>query len=200
MAKFDFTKDWFGDKSKPIWDHLIPKLNPAKILEIGSFEGAGACYLIETLAKSIDSWQGGDEHRESGIDMAAVEQRFRRNTKAAIEAARNPVNLVVHKESSDSALARLLLDGKRGYFDFIYVDGSHLAPDVLYDCVVAFKLLKLGGVMAFDDYVWRERMSMANDIMRCPKPAVDAFVNIHFNKLQFLTVPLYQLYVTKVAE
>jgi len=207
MAKFEFTKDWFSDKSKPVWDHLIPRINPAKILEIGSFEGASACYLIETLGKNqpievhcIDNWEGGEEHRANGIDMPAVEQRFHRNTKAAVAAARNPVNLVVHKGSSDRALARLLLDGKRSFFDFIFVDGSHLAPDVLYDCTVAFKLLKVGGVMVFDDYIWRERMNMANDILRCPKPAIDAFVNIHFNKLQFLTVPLYQLYVTKVAE
>ena len=37
-------------------------------------------------------------------------------------------------------------------FDLIYIDASHYAPDVLSDAVLAFKLLKPGGILIFDDY------------------------------------------------
>jgi hypothetical protein len=38
------------------------------------------------------------------------------------------------------------------------------------------------------------------DILRCPKPAIDAFVNIYYQKLRVLKMPLYQLYLQKLAD
>ena len=43
-----------------------------------------------------------------------------------------------------------------GAFDFIYIDGSHMRVDVLLDAVLAWQLLKPGGIMALDDYEWNE--------------------------------------------
>ncbi|MBX9679090.1 MAG: class I SAM-dependent methyltransferase [Gemmataceae bacterium] len=59
-------------------------------------------------------------------------------------------------------------------FDFIHVDGSHAAPDVLSDAVLSWPLLKAGGLLAFDDYEW----SMFADPRKCPKLAIDAFLTI----------------------
>jgi predicted O-methyltransferase YrrM len=204
-----FTAPWFN-AVRPKWDQLIPHVKPSRILEIGSYEGASACYLIETLATEraleihcVDSWAGGVEHASNGqfeADMAAVEARFHRNTRLAIAKAGHAVSLTVHKEPSDIALARLLAEGRRGHFDFVYVDGSHEAPDVLGDAVLGFKLLRVGGVMAFDDYLWVEKLPQGRDLLRCPKPAIDAFVNLHLRKLDILRAPLWQLYVRKIAE
>ena len=47
----------------------------------------------------------------------------------------------------------LLAEGRQGSFDFIYVDASHRAPDVLLDAVLAFQLLRIGGLIIFDDEV-----------------------------------------------
>jgi predicted O-methyltransferase YrrM len=97
-------------------------------------------------------------------------------------------------------LAKLLAGGKRNYFDFIYIDGSHMAQDVLCDAVLAFRLLRVGGVIVFDDYIWFETLPEGKDPLRCPKPAIDAFVNLHFRKVDVLTAPLLQLLVTKMAD
>jgi hypothetical protein len=97
-------------------------------------------------------------------------------------------------------LARLLTEGKAGYFDFSYVDGSHQAPDVICDAILAFKLLRVGGVMAFDDYLWAENLPTGIDPIRCPKPAIDAFTNLYCRKVRILQAPLYQLYMQKVAD
>jgi len=210
LSRYQFTNKWFKNAAQKIWDDIVPPLNPAKILEIGSYEGASACYLIETMAKRhaieihcIDTWEGGVEHQAGGTaqtDMSAVESRFRHNTAIACDGARHPVQLELHKGFSDLHLAKLLADGKGGYFDFIYVDGSHQAPDVLCDAILAFRLLRVGGVIAFDDYLWSEDLPYGVDPIRCPKPAIDAFTNIYCRKVKVLRAPLYQLYVEKIAD
>lgn len=204
---FQFTNDWFG-VVKGVWEELVPQIQPQRMLEIGSYEGASACYLIDKLAHQfpielhcLDTWEGGLEHQQEGdIPMTQVEARFHHNTALSIRRAAHPVNLVVHKGPSDLGLARLLAQGASGHFDFIYIDGSHQAPDVLADAVLAFRLLRKGGVIAFDDYLWAEELAGGKDPLRCPKPAIDAFVNCYFRKLQILRAPLYQLYVQKTSD
>lgn len=204
---YQFTNAWFSLAAKSVWDQLIPRVNPTRILEIGSYEGASTCYLIDTLASRkdieihcVDSWEGGVEHKNAGFDMSAVEQRFLHNVKLAAERSANKVDIQRHKAYSDVALAKLLADGKQNYFDFIYVDGSHQAPDVLCDAVLSFRLLRAGGVLAFDDYLWDEGLPNGLDPIRCPKLAIDSFTNIYARKIRVLREPLYQLYVEKLAD
>lgn len=207
MDTFEFTNDWFKTRIRAVWTSLLARTKPSKILEIGSYEGASACFLVEFLGASplgelhcIDTWVGGEEHTAANIDMAAVERRFHANIAIARGRVANPVEVVVHKGPSDAELARLLAEGKRGYFDFVYVDGSHQAPDVLSDAVLAFKLMTIGGVIAFDDYLWAETHPYGRDPLRCPKPAIDAFVNLNFRKLKVLKGPLEQLFVQKMSD
>ena len=100
---------------------------------------------------------------------------------------------------SDIELPRLIAGGKSEYFDLIYIDGSHQAPDVLSDAVQGVNLLKIEGVMIFDDYLWQERLTGGVDLVRCPKPAIDAFVNIFCRKVRVLNVPLAQLCVQEIS-
>lgn len=204
---FDFTVTWFEQLARANWDDLLTQISPSHLLEIGSYEGASACYLIEKLGARgpleivcVDTWEGGVEHQEAATDMASVEARFDHNIALARAAVTHPVQLLKLKGRSDHWLAQLLADGKRGHFDFIYIDGSHQAPDVLCDAVLAFHLLKVDGVMIFDDYLWSEHPPQQLDPLRCPKPAIDAFVNLHARKIAILRAPLYQLFLRKVAD
>jgi predicted O-methyltransferase YrrM len=209
-TSYDFTNNWFLSAAKDVWDSLIPKINPTRILEIGSYEGASTCYLIEKLAISkeielhcVDTWEGGIEHKKAGAfeaKMSDVEKRFHHNTKLAISKVEKTVQLVLHKEFSDVALSKLIAEGRQGYFDFIYVDGSHQAPDVLCDALLSFRLLKNNGVIAFDDYLWQEQLPYGANPIRCPKLAIDAFTNIYCQKIQIISAPLYQLYVKKISD
>ena len=222
MENFEFTNNWFKDAAKFQWDRLIPKLKPSKVLEIGSYEGASACYLIQKLGREksieihcIDSWSS--ENNPDKLDnendnkfkekygnlsgelqnMKNVESRFKKNTKIAIESVSNKINLFIHKGFSDDQLIKLLNDGKKNYFDFIYVDGSHLGPDVLCDAVLSFRLLKIGGVMAFDDYLFSQGGN--KDLTLIPKLAIDSFVNLYSGKISMLNFPTYQIYVKKIS-
>lgn len=203
---YQFTNNWFDAAAKPVWSTLIPQLNPTRLLEIGSYEGASSCFLIQTLGAHkpielhcVDTWEGGIEHQDGGVNMHSVEQRFQHNTSLAITQSKNTIQLVTHKGMSDMTLAKLLAEGKMGYFDFIYIDGSHQAPDVLCDAIMSFKLLRNNGVMVFDDYLWQETLPNGTDPIRCPKPAIDAFTNIFCRKLKILQAPLYQIYVQKIT-
>jgi predicted O-methyltransferase YrrM len=205
LSKYEFTNDWFEQSARKTWDTLIPQLRPSRIVEVGSYEGASACYLIDTLSHAreielhcIDNWTDGDPSY-LGSSMSDVEARFRRNLDTATAAARHRVQLRTHKATSMHALATLIAEGRQDYFDFIYVDGSHVACDVLADATLCFALLRVGGVLTFDDYLWTEDARYPRDILQCPKPAIDAFINLNFRRLNVVAAPMGQLSIRKLA-
>ena len=123
--------------------------------------------------------------------MEEVEKRFDNNVKIAMNESSNSIKFTKLKGNSDINLSKLLLDKKINYFDFIYVDGSHQAPDVIFDAVMSFKLLRKNGIIAFDDYLWFEKnLPHGKDLNRCPKPAIDAFTSIFYNKVTIIQAPL----------
>ena len=208
-STYAFTNNWF-DSNEEIWRQLLKSINPTKVLEIGSYEGRSTTFLIDNLAhlKSIeihcvDSWEGGIEHQSGGAyqtEMTAVEERFHHNIKVSTQNKPYTTSISIHKGLSTSELPKLIASGKLGFFDFIYVDGSHQAPDVLLDAVLSFALLKKNGVIAFDDYLWQEPLPDGTDPIRCPKIAIDAFCNIYCRKTRVLQAPLNQLYVQKIGD
>ncbi|HCJ12197.1 MAG: hypothetical protein A2Y14_00925 [Verrucomicrobia bacterium GWF2_51_19] len=197
-AAFEFTNSWFDGAAKKNWDTLLLKVNPSKLMEVGSYEGASACYIMQKLASErpielhcVDTWDNQTQ---------PIEARFDKNVRLAQASAKHPVTLKKHKGFSDKILCQLLTEGQAGSFDWIYIDGSHVASDVLFDTVLAFRLLKVGGVMAFDDYLWQTKDTSYIDPVLCPKSAIDAFTTIYCQKIKILRLPLYQLYVKKTAE
>jgi len=204
----EFTTDWFS-RNEENWDRVLDDLKPERVLEIGSLEGMSTCYLIKAIAVDrklevhcIDTWEGGIEHQaneNAPLDMSMVEHSFRANTRKCIESAPHPVDLHVHKCFSHRALSFLINEDFEQHFDLVYVDGSHQAPDVLVDAVLSFKLLRTGGILIFDDYLWEEELPDGTDPLRCPKPAIDAFVNLYIRKVKVLSAPLGQLYVRKIS-
>tara|TARA_R100000664_G_C2752440_1_gene139736 strand:- start:1161 stop:1934 length:774 start_codon:yes stop_codon:yes gene_type:complete len=53
-------------------------------------------------------------------------------------------------------------------FDFIYIDASHNPEDVIFDGINAFRHLKTGGIIIFDDYFWG----------KC-RVGIDCFIETH---------------------
>ena len=203
QADYEFTTDWFS-RFAGVWTELFKLAPPSCYLEIGAWEGRSACFVIETCAAErpveihcIDTWEGGVEHDPAG--MTDVERRFDANIAVAASRAAHEVRLVKHKSRSADALVRLLAEGRGEQFDAIYVDGSHQAPDVLTDAVLAFRLLKPGGVIIFDDYIWSMEPAGKQDFYNMPKPAIDAFLTIFHRKLELAGAPLFQIYARKLS-
>jgi predicted O-methyltransferase YrrM/glycosyltransferase involved in cell wall biosynthesis len=202
VREYEFTADWFSGYTS-VWAQLIEQLKPTKILEIGSFEGRSTCYLIENCSKTepveiycVDTWEGGIEHHKNA--MGEVERRFDHNVTLAKQQASHAASVRKLKKSSTQALAEIIARREEP-FDLIYVDGSHQAPDVLADAVLAFQLLRVGGIMIFDDYLWRLGPDGSQDPLNMPKPAIDSFINIFQRKLRVMSgLPIYQLYIEKM--
>ena len=201
MSEYQFTKDWFN-WAPEVWQQLIPHL-PGKpgsrtFLEIGSFEGRSTVWIAENMMQDgdwivcIDTWEGGEEH--SAEDMAAVEARFDRNTE--LFATKHNHERVINKNKGKSThwLAYEIHE-QQSEVDFIYIDGSHIAKDVLTDACMAWPLLKPKGMMVFDDYMWGN----PRDILHRPKPAIDAFCNLFAEEAEIIHVG-YQLVVRKKGE
>lgn len=210
---YEFTNDWFNQTaSLPVWRQLISINKPTRILEIGSFEGRSTCWLIENCTTSsqsdieifcVDSWEGGIEHQKGAqkeAEMSDVEKRFDRNISIAKSQVNFSASIRKIKNYSQIALPLLMSEGKYGYFDLIYVDGSHQAPDVLTDAIMSFQLLRVGGVMIFDDYLWSMDKPGTQDVLNMPKPAIDAFLNIFQRKMSiYVGPPINQIYARKVS-
>jgi hypothetical protein len=152
----------------------------------------------------IDRWSHGQMQRpghQTRPGLESVEQRFDHNIALAVQRATHPVSVRKLKGSSLAGLATLLVEGKTQAFDMVYVDGGHSAPDVLADAVLAFRLLRVGGLMIFDDYLWVNDPTRSDDILRTPKPAIDAFLNVHWHAMRIVPgKPVYQVYAQKIAE
>lgn len=142
---------------------------------------------------AIDSFEGGIEHK--GMELGTLRARFESN----IASIGSPAKVEIRQGYSLPQLAQLVAE-KAEPFDFISIDASHQAPDVLGDAILAFQLLKRGGVMAFDDYIWSPMRPGTENPLLLPKIAIDAFTTIYSQKLRILpNLPLYQLYIQKLA-
>ena len=160
FAGKDFTVDW-ASRSFAVWAELLAPLKGAapRILEIGSHEGRSAIFLLEFLPGStiacIDTFMLGSEKRFD----ANLRGYGKRVTKIAAR--------------SVSALEHLRAIGRP--FDLIYVDGSHRRDDTLTDSLLAWPLLKPGGIMIWDDYGFEPDWPSADR----PTDAIEAFLNLH---------------------
>src|SRR5215216_4341237 len=84
----DFTSDWIW-KNYSIWRRVLGPLRdrPAKILEIGSFEGRSAMFFLKYLPRStivcIDTFEGTAEegyvYKLLENHLPGIEARFNRN-------------------------------------------------------------------------------------------------------------------------
>ena len=184
----DFSEDWF-DWHKPHWERFFVGLAwdpeaPHTAVEIGSFEGRSTVWILQNLLRHpesrlfcLDTFEGGAEHHPGQTE--GLFDRFRANLAGAGVAERAEVL----RGPSFDGLAGLVARGVAA--DFVYVDGSHDAPDVLADLVLSFRLLRPGGVMICDDYFWSREPQAEQDILNSPKLAIDAFTNIYRRRLEF---------------
>ena len=118
--------------------------------------------------------------------------RFSHNIGIAKAAAQQ---VMILKALSAVALPRLLADGLAATFDFVYVDGSHFAHDVLADACMSWQLLKERGIMVFDEYAW----ALDCPVQFRPKVSIDAFTSIFNQQIETVSVGA-QYVVRKVQE
>ena len=186
MKNYKFTKNWFISNFDA---HLPDGESELHILEIGSYEGRSTVWFLDNLLNNskstitcIDPWMNFYQNDNSfntynpdtktltGVDFLKddIKGRFLYNINETGKS--NMVN-VKHGLSYDE-LPKLLTNNKK--YDIIFIDGNHTAPFVLTDAVMSWYLLKDGGLIIFDDYLWGP---YNQNPTICPKLAIDSFFN-----------------------
>jgi SAM-dependent methyltransferase len=165
-SRYHFSEDWVTENTTN-WSRILGGFKgkaDVHALEVGSFEGRSALWFLENiLTHPTDSITCVD------IWVGPYEKLFDDNVRAYSQ----PDKVIKIKSRSDEALRKL----KPNSFDFIYVDGSHIAKDVLMDAILAWDLLKPGGYIIFDDYNWYGPRSWLVENYT-PKIAIDSFMRV----------------------
>jgi predicted O-methyltransferase YrrM len=173
VARGSFSQDWFT-MHIPSWEPFLRELEGrrARILELGSFEGLSAAFLLWRLpdarATCVDTFTGIPEYAAYGIGGPELAATFDRNV-ALVDGSR------VRKLTGDTHRVLPDLAAEQAQFDLAYVDASHRALDVLVDAALTWKLLAPGGIAIFDDY--DEDAALPNP-QEHPAPAIDALLRI----------------------
>lgn len=167
-----FTNTWFQLTGRANFNkYVLPLEGDLYFLEVGCYEGQASRWMLEnTNAKLtvVDTFAGGQDLP----DEVKLLDRFKENVepfKGRIE---------INQGRSGHVLKDLYPD----HFDFIYIDGSHLAKDVLEDAVLSFPLLRSGGIMIFDDYTWGPGLPFYER----PCSGIDAFVQVYGDQIEIL--------------
>jgi predicted O-methyltransferase YrrM len=144
-----------------------------RTLEIGSFEGRSALWLLENILTHPSS-------QLICVDpfLPHIEVRFDHNLRLCA----NPQRLQKRQGYSQDVLPTL----PSHHFDLIYVDGNHQAVHVLFDAMQAWRLLKKGGILIFDDYQWHDKTDPRAS--QRPQLAIDLFLEQHANQLECLHI------------
>ncbi|MEO7222559.1 MAG: class I SAM-dependent methyltransferase [Devosia sp.] len=193
----EFTTDWFG-RYTAYWTELFASRGwhagkPRTIVEIGSYEGRSALWMLENLLQHPDSRLHCVDTFHDRENPDSYWRRFEANVLGSPHA--DKVSVVM--SASLPFLAGFVAAGSKA--DFIYVDGSHRAAEVLEDLVLAFHATRAGGVIICDDYL---KGAPSGDLtLGSPKLAVDAFTTIYRDRLDIpWGQPLYQLVMIKTAD
>lgn len=193
-----FTVDWHSHNI-PHWRQILDRYKGqpgVRVLEIGSYEGRSTVWLLENILTHptarifcIDTFNGSPEHVEMGIDLDNLLDRFLKNVEPYVGSKVFPL-------IGPSQLILRDYKLKPEEYDIVYIDGSHKAADVLEDAVLSFRLLKIGGLMIFDDYAWAGGGPTEFDN---PRRGVDAFYYAYRNQLKRAHMS-YQAIFQRVAE
>ncbi|KAF9261236.1 nucleotide-diphospho-sugar transferase [Marasmius fiardii PR-910] len=199
--KYDFTptQDWFSGQVA-VWEPLITELRATlthspRALEIGSWEGRSAVYLLNNLCNNPSSLLVCIDHFDLHHTTAGRERYARIQRNLTIPGY--PFRVI--DDFSVPALYRLLeeeIETATGGFDFVYIDGSHEADDTFLDAELAWRLTRPGALVVFDDYEWTTEPS---ESIHHPKRGIDGFLDLHRGEYKVLHRG-YQIIVQKTRE
>ena len=150
-----------GTKAREKFENAIEHFNLnnknplPRVLEVGTYAGTSLLNIVSRIPNSfgigIDRWE---DYNEDNINILQtiksnqVERSFYHNMQVSGLGERT----TGIKGNSFDVLLELVK--KEEIFDFIYVDGSHKCLDVHLDLFLSWNLLRKGGILAIDDYMY----------------------------------------------
>lgn len=177
---YAIANDWFD-----MIDVNKYKDTPIKYLEIGTFYGGSVISVAKTYGSHsdsklycIDPWDDYNEYPEYKNQQPTIFKTFMSNIVNSDEAHK----IIIKRGYSNIEIPNL----EDNFFDIIYIDGNHEPEYVLEDAVLAFRKLKVDGIMIFDDY------------NNHTKNGIDGFLNGYHKRFQFLGIKGIQVFIKKL--
>ena len=179
MSEFPvWLQPWFFERN-------LPEDQEYRILQIGTYTGDATEWLLSNRnvisIDDVDTWKGSDEDAHDEMNFSDVEKYYD---------SRFSTNEKVNKFKMTS---NQFFEQNTKTYNFIYIDGDHTASQTAIDGLSAFKILEVGGIMAFDDYGW----DLGRGQYFNPKQGINSFLSIAHDYIQVKEIS-YQVWVEKV--
>ena len=172
-----------------IQDTGLPDLN---YLQLGAYTGDASVWLMENILTGqgsrltdVDTWQGSDEEEHKSMDFNDVYETYKKKLEPYQERL-----LALRTDTVTALINDLNYQGNE--YDFIYVDADHTTVGVLLDAELGWRLLKSGGIMAFDDLTWGSHLPPSQS----PKAGILLFAERHKSEFD-LVVANTQYWIKK---
>ncbi len=162
---FPSPPDVLGGPELKAFEINAQHISGSRFLQIGAYTGAATLWLHSRFPEAeihdVDTWTGSPLHPEQCSD-----RKWEEVTSTYFSRVKDIAQIIPHICTSNDFFASGYVD-----FDFIYIDGDHSTEQVWRDALGAWSHLRLGGIIAFDDY-----HHIKGDV---PRKAVDRFVSGH---------------------
>ena len=179
--------NWFKQIAQANFEQFLTPLagkDNLKFLQLGAFTGDASIWLCQNILTGnnthltdVDTWAGApNEPIQTQMDFDDVYATYIKKT--------DPYKNIFHTQKTTQ---KFLLDIHNGpyRYDFIYVDAHHTSASALLDSELSWPLLKSGGLMAIDDYLWEHPDGI--DI-HAPKLGIAMFLDRHLGEFDTLAI------------
>jgi len=163
---------------------ICTRASPAVVFELGTYTGIST--LIMALNTPADT-------KLLTIDLDPATRDTHRHGQGVGGLGDYSVGIACHGTTQSTKITQLYGNSItfdytqfHGAVDLVLVDADHTYDFVKTDSATAFKLLRPGGIIIWDDYIWTERFPECAGVTRC------------LNELS-ITRSIYQLQGTRLA-
>jgi len=177
--------DWFHQYADRYFSQYLGAMKgqvALRFLQVGCCTGDATMWLFDNILTDdsanlvdVDTWIGSPEPGDRGIDFVEVESLYDARTGQLRASGR----LTKFRGTSGDWFTSL---PNEPIYDFVYIDGDHSAFGVLNDAVDAYRRLKVGGILAFDDYYWKGGEGYLHD----PAQAIDSYLYLYADRFAIL--------------
>lgn len=184
--------DTFDGTAYRLADNWMPFLpvdatRPLRYAEVGAFYGANIVSVAMTYGAhpdstllAIDPWTDYGDYPEYKGQQTSIYETFCKNIAPYVP------KIEPRRGYSHEVLPTL----EDAAYDILYIDGNHEPEYVLEDAVLAFRKVKIGGHLIFDDYGWG-----GPDLTQ---RGIDAFLSGYAKRLRVLGSRESQVFVQKL--
>lgn len=196
VSDLNYSANWFKPSNFMILEQY-QNINNINFLEIGSFEGMSTNHFI-------DNYLTGNNSFITCIDPWI---KYSESTITKVEGYDNLINELTyhiflnnthhnnHKIIINKGLSINILPTLEKIYNFIYIDGDHSEIAVWNDAIYSFKILKINGIIIFDDYIW-------NKGMKSPQNAIDKFLDTYEKQIELISIDyvVNQVIIKKISD